>query len=112
MYVPSVFNLWAPLWTLPGDGRVLMVTPAWFATYRPRQGLASTLATLGDADDPDTAVALFMPPRLAAQLHWKGGRLWVASTLRAWLQAEAGKVLTFGAYTAELEADVFCSALE
>ena len=84
-----------------------MVVPAWFASYRPRLGLAHTLGEL--SHDPDTMVALYIPSSMAQDLRWNLGRLDAAASIVAWLGSE-GRLLTFGAYTAELEVDVLSAA--
>ena len=68
----------------PYPGRVFTLAPAWFATYRPRLGLADDLGAL--VDDADTALAVFaLPalPALAASTRWIDGRIDAAATLPA-----------------------------
>ena len=83
--------------------RVMMVVPAWFRTYRPRLGLEDTLDEL--ADEADTMLALYMPASFVPLLRWYGDRLDASATFVNWLGG-AGRIVTFGAYTGELEADV------
>ena len=92
-------------WSLPEEQppRVLMVLPAWFAIYRPRLGLADTLQEL--ADEPDTMLAVYAPPCMAQRLQWHEERLDAAATIVAWM-GHCGRLVTFGAYTAELEVDI------
>ena len=87
--------------------RSMMVLPAWFQTYRPRKGLADTLEKLADEDD--TMVALYVPASLVPMLHWRDDRLDVSATLLAML-GDKGRLVTFGAYTNELEFDVVSAA--
>ena len=94
-------------WTRPDEPRMLMVLPAWFATYRPRLGLADTLATL--ADESDTMMALCLPADMAQVLIWKNGKLDGAASIRRWM-GTSGRLVTFGAYTAELELDIVSGA--
>ena len=86
--------------------RTFMLAPAWFQSYRPSKGLANDLGLLTDADDPDTMVAIFAPASFLQKLIWREESLDVAATVRAWLGG-SGKLVTFGAYTAELELDIF-----
>lgn len=96
-------------WTLPDEtpGRALLVLPAWFSRYRPRLGRKDTLEPL--ADDPDTSVAIYAPPSFLADLVLREGQLDVAATVARWLGPER-RLLTFGAYTAELEVDIASAA--
>ena len=96
-------------WSIPGEQppRVLMVVPAWFATYRPRLGLADSLEEL--ADEPDTMLALYAPPTMVQDMCWNQGRLDAAATIVSWLGA-AGRLVTFAAYAAELEVDILLAA--
>ena len=92
-------------------GRVMMVVPAHFETYRPRLGLADSLGTL--SDDPDTMIALYIPAGWCSKLQWHGTmsldsnrkKLDVAKTLVSWL-GDAGRIVTFSAFTGELEVDI------
>ena len=92
-------------WTAPDEDpmRSLMVCPAWFQRYQPRLGLADSLGALADA--PDTMVAMYIPASRAAKLAWNNERLDVAATIRGWLGV-GQRLVTFGCYTAELEADI------
>lgn len=100
-------------WTVLQDDpvRTLMVAPAWFRSYRPSQGLAENnegLAT--DPENPDTMVAIFAPAAYMTKLQWRGEGLDVqsldmAATVLNWL-SQSGKLVTFGAFTAELELDI------
>jgi hypothetical protein len=85
------------------SGRILMVAPAWFRYYRPRLGLACELTPL--ADSPDTMVALYLPARLIPNICWEVGKVDVAASIAAWIRPTE-KILTLGAYTAELEVDL------
>ena len=80
-----------------------MILPAWFVKYQPRDGLDNTVEPL--ADEPDTMLALYVPAAMAAKLLWHGARVDASATIRGWL-GDDGRLVTFGAYTAELEADV------
>lgn len=95
-------------WTRRGESptRVLLVSPAWFRLYRPRLGLAADLGAL--ADEPDTMVAIYAPPRMIAAAVWKDTHLDVAATVRRWL-GDDGKLLTFATYVAELEVDMLAA---
>ena len=97
-------------WTVPEEvnTRVLMVLPAWFATYQPRKGLSSTLEPLQDLA-VDTMIALYIPAVMAQSLCWKDGKLDAAATIVQWLGADR-RLLTFGAYTCELEMDIVLAA--
>ena len=98
-------------WTLPDTypPRTLVVAPAWFAHYRPRRGLANTLDTL--ADVPDTMVAMYLPAPFAASLRYKADKLDCSATISAWLSHDKRRLVSFGCYTAELEADI-CRAAQ
>ena len=87
--------------------RIMIVLPAWFETYRPRQGLADTLDEL--ADEEDTMLALYVPASFVPMLRWRDGRLDASATCAAWL-GDKGRLVTFGAYTGELEVDVMSAA--
>ena len=94
---------WTVLQEYPA--RTFMLAPAWFQSYRPSFGLAESLDLLTDAVNPDTMVAIFAPASFMPKLQWHGEALDVAATVIAWL-SESGKLVTFGAYTAELELDI------
>ena len=94
-------------WTVPGP-RVLIVAPAKFATYRPRQGLSNSLEEL--ADHEDTVAAMLLPAGLVRKLAWHGDAVDVAASVARWC-ADGGSVVTFGAYTAELEPDIATCAM-
>ena len=51
-------------------------------------------------------VAIFAPASFLQKLIWREESLDVAATVLAWLGG-SGKLVTFGAYTAELELDIF-----
>ena len=67
------------------------------------KGLAESLEEL--ADEPDTVLAVYAPPCMAQRLQWHGDRLDAAATIVA-MMGNCGRLVTFGAYTAELEADI------
>ena len=100
-------------WSLNKPTRALVVTPAHFDRYRPRRGLADSHDELGhDNGQPaDTMVALYIPRWMAQTFCWaEDGKLDVSRSIRTWLGNE-GRLLTFGAYTAELELDIIgCQA--
>ena len=87
--------------------RTMIVLPAWFEMYRPRQGLADILEKLADEDD--TMVALYVPASFVPMLHWRDGWLDASATFVARLGGR-GRLVTFGAYTGELENDVVSAA--
>jgi hypothetical protein len=95
-------------WTVP-EPRVLIVAPAHFATYRPRKELSSSLEEL--ADDDDTMAAMLLPAGLVRKLAWRGDAVDVAASVARWC-ADGGSVVTFGAYTVELELDLASVAPE
>jgi hypothetical protein len=99
-------------WTLPHEDppRALMVLPAWFATYRPRLGLADTHMELTDGSH--TMMAIYAPVCMAKQLQWLEGRIDAAATILAWMAQRDGRLLTFASYTAELEADIVRASME
>ena len=80
-----------------------MIVPAWFQTYRPRLGLADTLVEL--ADEADTMLALYIPASFARLIRWHDDRVDAAATFAEW-QGDGRRIVTFAAYTGELEADV------
>ena len=95
-------------WTVPG--RTFMLAPAWFRWYRPSRGLADCIERLAeDPENPDTMIAIFAPEAFMKKLQWRDEpdalKLDVAATVLNWL-GESGKLVTFGAYTAELELDI------
>ena len=99
-------------WCVPQDypGRTLMVVPCWFRTYRPRRGLSDTYRELEAG--ADTMLALYAPTQLISTITWRTdvpNLLDASATLGGWLRRE-GRMVTFGAYTAELECDVVTSA--
>ena len=94
---------WTVLQEYPA--RTFMLAPAWFQSYRPSYGLADSVDILTDSVNPDTMVAIFAPASFMPKLQWNGEVLDVAATVIAWL-SESGKLVTFGAYTAELELDI------
>ena len=100
---PKELAWWTVLQEYPA--RTFMLAPAWFQSYRPSFGLAESLDLLTDAVNPDTMVAIFAPASFLPKLQWHGEALDVAATVIAWL-SESGKLVTFGAYTAELELDI------
>ena len=94
---------WSVLQSYPT--RTFMLAPAWFRTYRPRLGLADDMSELRKSDEVDTTVAIFAPTSFMSKLVWHGEQLDMAVTIREWL-CNAGRLVTFGAYTAELEVDI------
>lgn len=94
-------------WSLPTMSRVLMLTPAWFGTYRPRRGLDHTMEAL--ADEEDTMLALYVPVAMVQKMRWRGDKLDAAASILAFMGAN-GRLLTFGAFTAELEVDILSAA--
>lgn len=93
--------------TVPWSRRAMLVIPVWFRHYQPRLGLADSLEALADDAASDTMLAIFAPAELLSTLQFRpDGRLDAARTLAAWARARGGPVVTFGAYTAELEQDV------
>ena len=97
-------------WSLPQEQppRILMVVPAWFARYRPRNGF-SDMEKLSH-EPPDTMLAAYMPACMAKQLQWHGDRLDAAATIVAWM-GEHGYLVTFAAYIAELEVEIVEASL-
>lgn len=88
------------------------VMPVWFQHYQPRLGLADSLEALADDAAGDTMLALFAPPALLSMLRLlPDGRLDAARTLATWARGR-GPIVTFGAYTAELEVDVAAALTE
>ena len=93
------------------SGRILMVTPAWFKTYRPQKGLSAELTPL--ADTPDTMVALYLPAKLIPDICWTAGKMDVAASIANWmLERPQDTILTLAAYTADLEMDLLTALLE
>ena len=98
--------------SIPKAQRVLMVTPAYFESYRPRRGLAESNDELGhdNGEEPDTMVALYLPLGMANALCWaEDGKLDVARSIVTWLGTD-GHLLTFGAHAADLEVDIIAAA--
>ena len=91
--------------------RIFMLAPAWFESYRPRIGLADDMSELSWPDTIDTVVAIFAPASFMQALRWKGDQLNMAETIAAWLNNHnTGRLVSFGAYTAELELDIASAA--
>ena len=87
------------------SGRILMVTPAWFDTYRPRLWFSNGLAPHADA--ADTMVAVFLPAKLIPGICWIKGKMDVAASIVNWISFQPKKtIVTLGTYTAELEVDL------
>ena len=83
-----------------------MVAPALFLSCRPSQGLAENNEGLAvDPESPDTMVAIFAPAAFMTKLQWRRDQLDMAATVLNWL-SQSGKLVTFGAFTAELELDI------
>ena len=62
------------------------------------------------ADDTDTMLALYVPAPLMNRLHWHDEtRLDASATFINWL-GDAGRMVTFAAYTGELEVDIVTAA--
>ena len=98
-------------WSIMQDypTRITVIAPAWFSSYRPRLGLAADMSELGSPRNPDTVVAIYAPVAFFQQLQWHGEephQLDVAATVAQWLRTRNGQLVTFGAYTAELELDI------
>ena len=67
------------------------------------------MSELGPPGEPDTVVAIYAPVAFFQQLQWHGNeqrQLDVAATVAQWLRTRNGQLVTFGAYTAELELDI------
>ena len=100
-------------WTEYTDVRMLMVAKAYFNNYRPRLGLNDNLDALAyDTSDisdrqEDTKVALFLPSTDVPRIIWTedGRSIDVPKSIAAWTTPN-GKVMTLGAFTAELEVDI------
>jgi hypothetical protein len=116
-YSPSACGLGMKFWSemfqfdeMPGRRRALLVIPAWFPRYDPRLGCGDDREPL--ADGPDTTVAIYAPPSFLAVMTFWGGRLNVAATIARWLGPASPlvhtpkRIISFGAYTAELEVDI------
>ena len=103
-------------WTVLQDypGRTFMLAPAWFRSYRPSKGLGeNNTELLCDTEKADTMVAIFAPAAFLAKLQWRGDHLDMATTVLRWLEGHGnGKLVTFGAFTAELELDIAQAAQE
>ena len=102
-------------WTLPHDHepptRILVVAPAYFSQYKPRRGHQHTLQRLSYTDSDDTMVAMYLPSKMMATLQYRDFQIDVAASIRAWTRPRPDptpRVITFGAFTAELEANIFC----
>ena len=98
-------------WTVlqPYPPRTFMVALAWFRSYRPSRGLAENNEGLAeDPENADTMVAIFAPAAFIQNLHWRGLQLDMAATVLNWLSQsdQPGKLVTFCAFTAELELDI------
>ena len=95
---------WSVLQRYPA--RTFMVAPAWFRSYRPSQGLAESNEELAlNPESPDTMVAIFATAAMMAKLQWRREALDMAATVLNWLD-QSGTLVTFGAFTAELELDI------
>ena len=104
MGVDKGLEWWSVLQPYPA--RTFMVAPAWFRSYRPSHGLAENNRGLAeDPGNPDTMVAIFAPASFMTKLQWRGEELDMAATVLNWL-SQSGKLVTFGAFTAELELDI------
>ena len=106
------------IWTVPQPYplRALMVAPAWLRWYRPSQGFAENNAELAaDPEKPDTMVAIFAPPSFMAKLEWRPealNKLDLAATVLNWLRHSGKQLVTFGAFTGELEVDIALTAVQ
>ena len=54
-------------------------------------------------------VAIFAPAAFMRKLQWEEDQVDVSLTVLNWL-SQSEKLVTFGAYTAEFELDIACSA--
>ena len=91
----------------PYPARTFMVAPAWFRSYRPSKGLAESNEELAlNPESPDTMVAIFATAAMMAKLQWRREKLDMAATVLNWLDQSGGKLVTFGAFNAELELDI------
>ena len=105
-------------WTVPklDSHRVLMVAPAWFQRYQPSKGLAENNAMLAaDPEKPDTMVAIFAPTSFMAKLEWRPealNKLDLAATVLNWLRQSGKQLVTFGAFTCDLELDIALTAVK
>ena len=96
---------WSVLQHYPA--RTFMVAPAWFPSYQPSTGLAESNGELAlNPENPDTMVAIFATAAMMAKLQWRLERLDMAATVLNWLDQSGGKLVTFGAFNAELELDI------
>ena len=100
-------------WTVlqPYPARTFMLAPAWFRSYRPSKGLGkNNTELLCETENADTMVAIFAPAAFLAKLRWRGDHLDMATTVLRWLEEleghGTGKLVTFAAFTAELELDI------
>ena len=96
-------------YTQSADNRVLMVVPAWFESYKPSCGLEDSVERLGVPGHSKCMIALCLPVDMAMSLRWRDGKLDVASTISGW---DLQHVVTFAAYTAQLEKDISMARLE
>ena len=104
----------APVDTASGSPWFHRESPSPLKTQRliPRAGAYSSHHDqfyISDTEDPDTCVAIYAPPSFLADLVLRGGQLNVAATVARWLGPER-RLLSFGAYTAELEVDIATGA--
>ena len=85
-----------------------MLAPAWFRSYRPSKGLGKNhTELLCETENADTMVAIFAPAAFVAKLQCRGDHLDMATTVLRWLEGHGnGKLVTFGAFTAELELEI------
>ena len=100
-------------WTVlqPYPARTFMLAPAWFRSYRPSKGLGkNNTELLCETENADTMVAIFAPAAFVAKLQCRGDHLDMATTVLRWLEEleghGTGKLVTFAAFTAELELDI------
>ena len=104
MGVDKGLEWWSVLQLYPA--RTFMVAPAWFRSYRPSQGLAESNEELAlNPENPDTMVAIFATAAMMAKLQWRREKLDMAATVLNWLD-QSGTLVTFSAFTAELELDI------
>lgn len=103
-------------------GRVLIVSPAMFRTYKPRKGLATELTRLSDTED--TMVAMYLPGPLIPLIKWTDvtgdvgikAKVDVAASIANWRKhhphAIRDTILTLSAYTGELETDLLAALVQ
>ena len=89
--------------------RIIIIAPAWFKHYRPRYGKDTTQARpIGTG--ADTIVAMYLAPAHFQSLCYHKGKVDVAASVRVWMRYakrdELFRIVTFAAFTAELETDV------